>query len=134
MGDSLSRYDKEIEEIFQIVSAPSRKCRPLTSRSVYPAIIARTACEQANKRKMPRGVHYDTINAVENRIVRTLANGAPPEAVAREMRSMGLSRISEWENVRTLAPLVVVVGSRRKEGPIKVAPASKDGLFKLLYQ
>jgi hypothetical protein len=52
--------------------------------------------------------------------------GAPAEAVAKEMRTMGLTKLSEWENVRTLAPM------GRKDGPIKVNMASRDKLYKVL--
>ena len=117
-------YPSDVAELLTVAAAPYHTKKGLTSRSVYPSIISRTATAQANRRKMPKGVDYTTINAVENRIVKTLARGVAAAAVAREMRSMGLTKIAHWENVRDLAPIGKV--------PVKVAPSQKDQLYKAL--
>ena len=102
-ADVLARH--EAGPILGIASATFGS-KALSARCVYPSVVSRLATEAANKRRLshlPGRVDYTTIGPIEKRIVRTLERGAPARMVAMEMRSMGLTRLDQWETIRSLS-------------------------------
>lgn len=91
----------ESSQVFSLAAAPSAVSGNLGARAIYPSVISHGVA----KSRLPRGVDLYNINLVEKKLVKALADGAPPEAVAREMTDMGLHDMAQWEAVRTLAPM-----------------------------
>ena len=114
-ADDISAGDAyKAPDVFAVASAPYGSAA-LSSRPTFPVADA------ANRHK---GVDFRVANAMERRIVVTLAHGAPPAAVAKEMHSMGLTRIDQWEAVRALAPL--------GREPTKISADKKEALSQCL--
>ena len=115
----------EVSSIFSVISVPKNVRKGLSIRACYPSVISRRAVEFANYRKMPVGVNYTTINAIEKRIVRTLERGLSADIVAKEMKSMNLDRIDQWDAIKSLA----AVG----RDMIKIHPSKREQLRKCLF-
>jgi hypothetical protein len=117
--------DKDVPQVFSLASSHIRGHR-LSSRPIYPSWISQKTVMDANVKRMPKGISYDTINTVERRIVHTLNRGVPVALVAKEMRSMNLFSLSQWESIRDLAP----VGRE----PLKIPLAIKNQLKSFMNQ
>jgi hypothetical protein len=121
-GDSVKPWDslqvdEDILTLFQVTIPCAYASSQLSSRPVYPTLIANMASTTTNKRGLP--CSYDLLQSIENRIVKTLA-WAPALAVAKEMASMHFTKMSEWDAIHTLAPI--------GRSPITIAPSKKDEL------
>jgi hypothetical protein len=118
LGDALPRLEEDMALLYQVVLPCSFGSGSLSSRPSYPVLPAKTAAIVNNRRKLP--CSYDLLQAVENRIVKTLEK-APAAAVAREMKSLNMFGMTDWEVVHNLAP----VGRQ----PVQVSPSKKDELL-----
>lgn len=121
-GDCYKHIEEEMTVVSQVLVPCAYTAAPLTSRPAYPVLPAMLATIANNKRRLP--CTYDLLPAIETRVVKTL-DWAPPASVAKEMNSLGITNMTEWETVRTLA----VIG----RPPIKVPPQKKAELERELY-
>ena len=125
--DSISRGDslRQVEDSMTVFSQVKVPCvyaaDSLSTRPSYPTVVAHCAALATNKRRLP--CPYDLLQPIENRIIKTLS-WAPASAVANEMRSLGLTKMVDWEAVRTLAP----IGRQ----PVHVTLEKKDELSRCL--
>jgi hypothetical protein len=113
-GDALPPCDEDVMTFFQVTAPCAHAAAPLSSRPVYPSAAPA-------KKKIP--CRYDLLQAVEARIVKSLS-WAPVSSVAKEMQSLGMTSITDWEAVRTVAP----VG----RAPVAVPADKKDELIAIL--
>ena len=121
MGDALWSASREAADLFGIGAAVACGSRAgLVGRAEQPPRTWPYAVQ--NAARVPR----DAAEAIERRIVWTLARAGPRAAgaVAREMRSLGLATIADWDAVR----LLVAVGT----APRVVDPAARLALAKEL--
>lgn len=96
-GDALPPCDEDVLTFFQVTVPCVCVAAPLSSRPVYPA-----STSMLSRKRAP--CKYDVMQAVETRIVKSLS-WADPANVAKEMQSLGMTSMADWESVRTMAAI-----------------------------